>query len=503
MRAGQPAIEPLAPVPPPSPSRTAGRAEGVAPFLGFVALAAILAAAVVVPTDADYAPALIVPAAIAGGIAVAARPDFAVVGLLILTGFQGTILLYTPLPGRAFVDFILAALWVGSVWATLNYKNRPVWLLPGVVALGVYAVISGLGAVFSENPGDGISSLHLSVWLMAATFLIGLAPWTSATYWNIAKGALVVAILVGLYALYRTITGPADAERELALRGKPGFLALKTSGSLPSAGHLASWCTAFVPFALALSLSMTGRWRWVAVGAFGLSLFAVLATEVRTGIVAAGAGALLVLVLIGTTRAFPGPVKATRVAITVAGALLLGTGAYITTIGTSDESSARFERILNPEDDFAFSTRLVRWEEAFEVMSENPFGQGLGTLGAVAADKPIDPDLTRQLDSSYIKVGVEQGPWVLAFFVIALLLLLINLCWRSITTLDPARAALGIAGAGVLLGVSVSFYANTYIEEPQILAGWLLVGLGVAQFSRPPESPEPTSGDESENPARA
>ena len=463
----------------------------MAPFLGFVVLAAILAAAVVVPTGADYAPALIVPAAIAGGMAVAARPDFAVIGLLFLTGFQGTILLYTPLPGRAFVDFILAALWLGSLWATLNYKNRPVWLLPGVVALGIFVVISILGAVFSENPGDGIASIHLSVWLMMATFLLALAPWKSETYWNIAKGALIVAILVGLYALFRTITGPADAERELALRGKPGFLALKTSGSLPSAGHLASWCTSFVPFALALSLTMAGRWRWVAVSAFALSLFAVLATEVRAGIVGAGAGVLLVVVLLAATRAFPGPVKATRLAVTLVGALILGIGAYVTTIGTNDESSARFERILNPENDFAFSTRLVRWEEAFEVMADNPLGQGLGTLGSVAADKPLDPDLTRQLDSSYIKVGVEQGPWVLAFFVISLLILLANLCWRSITTSDPTRAALGIAGAGVLLGVSVSFYANTYIEEPQILAGWILVGLGVAQFSRPPEEPSP------------
>jgi len=468
----------------------------VAPFLGFLALAGILAAAVLVPTGADYAPALLVPAALAGGIAVASRPDFAVVGLLFLTGFQGTILLYTPLPGRAFVDFILAALWLGAFWATLNYKNRPVWLLPGIVALGVYVVISGLGAVFSENPGDGIASLHLSVWLMAATFLLALAPWGSVTYWNIAKGALIVAILVGLYALFRTITGPADAERELALRGKPGFLALKTSGSLPSAGHLASWCTAFVPFTLALSLTMSGRWRWVAVIAFGLTLFAVLATEVRTGIVAAAAGALLVIVLLAATRSFPGPVKATRVAITLLGALILGSAAYVTTIGTSDESSARFERILNPENDFAFSTRLVRWEEAFEVMGDNPFGQGLGTLGSVAAEKPLDPDLTRQLDSSYIKVGVEQGPWVLAFFVFSLVLLLLNLCWRSITTSDPTRAALGIAGAGVLLGVAVSFYANTYIEEPQILAGWILVGLGVAQFSKPPESPGASPDDE-------
>jgi hypothetical protein len=295
----------------------------------------------------------------------------------------------------------------------------------------------------------------------------------------------VVAVLVGLYALLRTITGPTEAERELALSGKVGFLQLKVSGSLPSAGHLASWCTAVLPFALALTLTMRGRWQYVAGLAAAVSLFAVLATEVRTGIIAAVCGAFLVLALVAAAHSFPAARKAVRLAAAGLMALVVGIGAYATTIGTSDESSARFERILDPTDDVAYNARLVRWEEAFEVMADNPFGQGLGTLGSVAITKPLDPDLVRQLDSSYIKVGVEQGPWVLVLFAAALLMLLVNLIWRSVATPDPGAAALGIGAAGAMLGLIISFYANTYIEEPQILAGWLIVGLGVSQLSRP------------------
>jgi hypothetical protein len=469
------------------------RSVGVAPLLGLIALGGLLAATAL-PSDAPYAPALLVPAGIAGVIAVAAHPAAGVVALFALTGFQGSIQVYTPIPGRGLVDFILVALWLGALWRALNFKNPPIWLLPGVVAAGLYIAFTIIAALFTSPVSEGVASIHLSVWLMAAVLLVGMAPWSSEVIWGIAKGALVVAVLVGLYAVLRTITGPTEAERELALSGKPGFLQLKTSGSLPSAGHLASWSTAMLPFALALTLALRrGFWQYVAGLAAALSLFAVLATEVRAGIVAAIGAAFLVLVLFGASRAFPITTRTVRLAGGCLIAVVLGAGAYATTIGTSGESSARFERILDPTNDLGYSTRLVRWEEAIEVMGDNPFGKGLGTLGAVALDDPLDPDLIRQLDSSYIKVGVEQGPWVLGLFVLGLLALLANLAWRSIIVTDPGKAALGIAGAGALLGMIISFYANTFIEEPQILAGWLIAGLGVAMVSRPSQAEDSTA----------
>jgi hypothetical protein len=477
-----------------SPSASAGRPAGLGPLLGFLALVGVLAWFAASRVGAAYAPAMLVPAGIAGLLAVILRPGAGVVALLTLTGFQGTLLAYTVIPGRAVIDFILVGLWLGLAWMLINERSRPTWLLPGLVVLGIYGVVSIVGAFFASPVSDGIKSVHLSIWLMGSLFLVGLAPWSTETIWRIVKGTLVVGALVAAYAILRTITGPTEAERELALTGKPGFLQLKTSGSLPSAGHLASWCTAMLPFALALAFALRGRWQYLAAATAAGSLFAVLATEVRIGIVAAIAAVALVFVATAAAKAFSSGTRAVRLAVTGMLAVMVAIGAYATTIGTSDESSARFERILNPTEDFAYSTRLTRWEEAFEIMGDKPFGQGLGTLGSVAATSPLDPELTRQLDSSYIKVGVEQGPWVLLLLMLGLLLLLANLFWRSIHTLDRGKAAIGIGATGALLGLIISLYANTFIEEPQILAGWLLAGLGVAQFSHP-RTPTPSAID--------
>src|SRR5688500_19354085 len=125
------------------------RSVGVAPLLGLIALGGLLAATAL-PSDAPYAPALLVPAGIAGVIAVAAHPAAGVVALFALTGFQGSIQVYTPIPGRGLVDFILVALWLGAVWRALNFKNPPVWLLRGVVAAEHYIAFTIIAALFTS-----------------------------------------------------------------------------------------------------------------------------------------------------------------------------------------------------------------------------------------------------------------------------------------------------------------------------------------------------------------
>ena len=48
---------------------------------------------------------------------------------------------------------------------------------------------------------------------------------------------------------------------------------------------------------------------------------------------------------------------------------------------------------------------------------------------------------------------------------------------------DPDEAALAIGGSGVVAGLLVLFYFGLYIEGLAALASWVMVGLGVAQFS--------------------
>ena len=147
---------------------------------------------------------------------------------------------------------------------------------------------------------------------------------------------------------------------------------------------------------------------------------------------------------------------------------------------------SRFGHLLSPTSDPTYQTRQQRWSEALADISKHPFGHGLGTAGAAAHQRPeLDPESTPNFDSSYLKIAFEQGMSVMLFFVGGLLLLLVGMAKRAVLVTDPARATLAIGGCGSLAALIVMFYAGFYIEQVETLSGWILVGLGAAQFTAP------------------
>ena len=74
----------------------------------------------------------------------------------------------------------------------------------------------------------------------------------------------------------------------------------------------------------------------------------------------------------------------------------------------------------------------------------------------------------------------------MAFFIAALLLLARGAGAAGAHLPDRERGALAVGGAGVLAAMLVLFYLGLYIEGLTALTGWILVGIGVAQFSELP-----------------
>jgi riboflavin transporter FmnP len=95
----------------------------------------------------------------------------------------------------------------------------------------------------------------------------------------------------------------------------------------------------------------------------------------------------------------------------------------------------------------------------------------------------VQPVAATGLDSSYLKIGIEQGPIVMVLFITALLALLVGLAVRAIATPDPTAAALGIGACGTVVALLVFFYTGFYVEHLQTLSAWLLIGIGAAQFT--------------------
>jgi hypothetical protein len=429
--------------------------------------------------------AIAIPAIALGAIACVRRPAAAVVGIFLISGLVNTLAAFTPIPTRPLSDYLLFGLWAGVVGIYLSGSaRRTFWLWPALAALLLYLVLTLFAAVLVEPLSDGFDAFRAAGWYMAALLLLAIAPFSRETHLRIAKGVILVACLVGAYVLFRWIVGSSDRETLNAFFAQPERARTQRFfGSFLSPFQLAQWTATMIPFLLAVGLAFRGRWRLLALGGIGLMGVGLFASDVRTGLVAAIVGLVVVLAIYLASPAFPG-----RLGVGLAALLTIfaaGTAGLLLTVGSSDQRSDRYSRLLNPTEDRAFTDRLETWNAALDEMAEEPWGHGLGTAGGAAekieAGIELGSVVSANLDSAYIKVGLEQGFAVMVLFTAGMLVLLGGLALRATRIRDPDRAALMIAGAGVLASLIVLFFAGLYSEGLPVVAAWLLVGLGVAQ----------------------
>ena len=435
-----------------------------------------------------------VPAVILGTVAAIARPALGLLAILLASGFIGTLIAFTGLPVGPLTEVGLLCLFFAAIYLVASSRaERRTWLWPILILPILYLLLTTVQMITSESLTYAFQDFRITTWYMVAVVLLGLGPWDSLMYRRVALGLIVIAALVGLYALYRYIAGPSPEEFEQA-RGAIQRIAfsvpIRFFGSFLSAFQLAAWCGTALPFLLALSFVTRGRWRFGAIAAIGLCLFAVLASEVRTGIVAIVIAMGAVLVLFMSSRAF----QIERFALGVLALLgvgLVGLGAYGVVIADSEADADRFSRILTPGEDEAFQDRLIRWEEALDVIDQEPFGHGLGTQGLVGQNVNENGRVGPfNLDSAFLKVGIQQGYLMMGLFILSLVVLLIGLAQRSVTANDRWRCALGIGACGTLIAQMVFFFSGIYSEGVTALFAWILIGMGAAQFTSLDPAPQ-------------
>jgi hypothetical protein len=472
----------------PAPVRTDGQGRqppgrAAALALGCFALLVVLAFA--------GAPAylLALPGLILGTMACLARPAAAVIGVLTLGAFIGTIIAFLGLPVDALSAFLLACLWIAAIGIHLSGSSTVrLWLWPALLPLALYGLISVVQMLTSESLTYALADFRITVWYMLVVLLLALAPWEARTFRRVALGLVLVALAVGLYALYRYIAGPSPEEFEQAAQAVQrvaSSVPVRFFGSFLSAIQLTSWCATAIPFLLAMAFLKAGWWRIAAIAAIGLCAFAVFASDVRTGLVAAIAGTAATMALFLASRAFATQrVGASFLAFI--GAAAIGFGAYAVVVAGNETSADRFAKILTPTEDFAFQERLTRWDAALDVVEREPLGHGLGTQGFVGqSENPDGQTGPFNLDSAYLKVGIQQGYLVMLLFAAAQLALLAGLAHRSVLARCRWPAALGIGACGALVAQMILYFNGIYSEGVTALSAWIVVGIGVAQFTSP------------------
>jgi hypothetical protein len=470
--------------------------RGEVPGLALAAgLTCAVSAALVLPPRMMGNPdiALAVPAAVCAGLLTARFPALSLTGVFLLAGTYGSVTAFTGVPGDSVMDKIIVGLWVGVIGrmflARREVRVRPT---PALMLVAAFLVACVLAALTTEPVESGIRALRLGPLFMSLVLLLGWGGFSRRTLDRLVKCIVAVAFVGSAYAALRWAVGPAAKEQSLlssAMDRQYNQLAItgddKVQGALPNGFLLGLWCACVIPMLVAVVIGWRGIFRLVALGSIPLATIAILGSSQRAALAAAVAGSLTIVVAHVLSRGARGP----RLGVAVATALVLVAGASVVYPAVLDnpEKQKRYENLLTPSQDSSFQERLTKWESALDAIEDRRWGHGLGAGNPQTVSHRFLDIAQYEIDNSFLMIAYDQGMLVLALFGAAVLFLLIELLRHAVWTRGPGGAALAAAGAGTLVAISVEFMTTDFFYAPALVAGWMVVGLGVAQF---------TSGDQ-------
>ncbi len=416
--------------------------------------------------------------------------------LIALSGGFWTIEQFTKLPTGPTADAMLIGVWVAGIQALIA-ENRPgvkrLW--PGAIGATLFCFVALLFVFVAEDAFAALYTWRLSYWYIVAAVLLAYVPMKDGALWLLTRVALVVIAVVAAYALVRWVIGPSAretgyVEQNASYEKINGELRL--FGSM-GAGHiLSSWMAPLTVFGFGLALGLRGPWRVFSLIVAGMCGAALIGTDVRAGQAAAGIGGAFVIA-VGLAAWTLGPRR--LAAIGVAGLFAFCGLAVIidTQVGKESEQSLRFEAILAPENDVSFQARLGKWETALADIKHHPFGDGLGQSG-LASKKygRFQTVSTIEIDSSYLKIAIEQGFAFMLLFAFVLILMLMGLTREAIEGPDRLGSTIALGAAGALLAYAIQLGFGSYIEGIAALGVWLIIGLGMRATSRR----EPAAGNQ-------
>ena len=462
--------------------------EGVLPVVAGSACAISLALLTPLFIASNPKIALAFPLALIGGVIAQRWPTATFAVIVILTGAYGSITAYTGIPADSVADKVIDAAWAGVIGRMLigrqPLRMRPT---PAFYVLLGFLVISILAALTTAPMHVGIQALRLGPLYISVVLLLGYGAFSERVLDRLTKAVIAVAALVAAYATFRWAVGASAKEQALQAtefqrqyNQLAGTGDIKLQGSLPNGNTLGLWCACTIPFLIAMTVSMRGRWRIVAAAALPFSLIALLGSAQRAALSAVVAGALVIIVVHVLSRGFRGP----RLGIATAAALVLVVSAAFVfpAVVNNPEKQKRYENLLTPSQDQPYQERLNKWRATLDEIARKPFGHGLGAGDPGAIAHRFEDIGYYVIDNSYLMIGYDQGGVAMVYFAVVLLVLLVELLRFAIWTRGPNAAMLATAGAGTLVAMAIEFMAADYVVTPAIVIGWLIVGLGVAQF---------------------
>jgi hypothetical protein len=478
----------------------ASRALGAGPsrtaLKGLAYVAAILGAAVltgILIQDMQGRYALVFPILLVAAWVAARRPAGTLVGLLVASSCVGLVAAYTPLTATTLADLLLLALWLGVLWGVIAGRTRleVTAFMPGVVLITAYLAVSLVQALLLGDHQVAVYGFRASQWYLAvAPLMIVAGWWTRGRYLWFARAIVVLGVLVGLFALFRYITGPAPQETAVVLSSKSATFEvvhgkLRLFGSFASSKALAGWAAQSIPLLIGLAFALRGKWRIATFAAMGLLAIGMFGSDVRGAVVAVVPAVGIVLLLAQGARGLANVHLGAALAATVAVGLL-GIGAFAFTLGGSSHTADRYRFVLsNPSKDPSFQGRLVGWRDVWRDVPTHPVGHGIGTSGS--SQRRFGRFQSRVVyasDNGYLRVAYEQGSAVMVLFVVMLVLLVVGIAARALTVPDELAAGVGVGVVGSLIAAMFYMYTEPWNEGLGWLQLWVLVGFALVGLTR-------------------
>jgi len=246
-------------------------------------------------------------------------------------------------------------------------------------------------------------------------------------------------------------------------------------------------------FALVLGY-LVPRLRALSAVVFVLTMIGLIASYVRTALVAIVAGSLALagMMLLSAGVSSRRRLYATGLIVVV---IVGGYGAMLIAAAGDEQAEKRAESLLNPLDDYSVKTRFDIWEASIDKVIAEPGGTGLGTVGRATvpnektgrARATEGRDLSGQgtyTDNSYLLILQEQGFLGGLLFVVGVVGLAV-LCARRLAALNPLERPLGTAALLGFFSFLVLFLMGDYVEQPGKLLAWTLLGIATWESHRP------------------
>jgi hypothetical protein len=430
-------------------------------------------------------------------------PAYAFFGALVLYSFEGTIKMRfsvegAPSPvalGAALLDLAffasLAALLVqdrgrslAAVWKRARRGERVACTL-----FGAWLCLSVLQIPVSGDLVDGLEGFRLTQLYVFAT-LGGIVVASRLPQDRLAWILLGTVFLATAYAAIRGIVGPSFNEQTFA--AQRSFIAEfgdvgRNTGSLSGPVALVSFLVPVSVLCLVLGFLIPDR-RRVAWALVALAMTGIIASYVRTALVAVVAGAILLAAILLLGEEAGRRRRSFAVGLVV---LVLG-GGYAATLLAAEinpEARDRAQGLVNPFTDESVTARLETWGKSLENVASEPFGAGLGTVGRAVEDRR-----TRTTDSSYLKILREQGAPGALLFLAGLGWIVVAVAVR-LSRIGPAQRPLGTAALVGFGSFLVLMLMGEYVEQPGKLFAWTLLGVAIWEVVGRRASADPRAGN--------